>query len=152
MRPLTQGATEKRVAFGEGRTRLLERRPTLPTVTHTLLLVFDGGGAALTTGVKGDVQLHEDFTIRSWTLLADQTGSIVVDIWMDTYANYPPTDADSITGGNKPEIASGIKATDATLTGWTTDYVAGDTLRFNIDSVTTITRCTLALELEPGTI
>jgi hypothetical protein len=40
-----------------------------------------------------------------------------------------------------------VKSEDATLTGWTTAVAAGDTLRFNVDSVTTITRVVLTLEV-----
>jgi hypothetical protein len=70
-----------------------------------------------------------------------------VDIWKDTYANYPPTNADSITASAPPTIATAEKSQDTTLTGWTTSIAAGNTLRFNVDSVTTITRLTVALSV-----
>jgi hypothetical protein len=114
---------------------------------RTLLVVIDGAGSAITTGVKGDAVLYSDYTISGWTLLADTTGSISIDIWKDTYANYPPDSADSITGSAPPTISSDDKATSTTLTGWTTTFAAGDTLRFNVDSATTVTRATLALGL-----
>lgn len=114
---------------------------------HELLIVVDGLGQEITTGIHGDVRIDFDCEILSWTLLADQTGSIQVDIWKDVYANYPPTVADSITGAATPAISSGVKNTDSTLTGWTTAITAGDTLRFNVDSVSTITRVTLAMKL-----
>lgn len=137
------------VAMADWETRIasLERRPL---GIRTLYAIFDAGTVALTTGVKGDVPVHHEFEIYSWMLLASVSGSIVVDIWKDTYANYPPVVGDSITGSAKPTISSGVKGTSATLTGWNTSLVAGDCLRFNIDSVTTITRCTLALELRPS--
>ena len=78
-------------------------------------------------------------------MLADQSGSAVVDIWKDTYASYPPTGADSITASAKPTISAATKSEDATLTGWATSISAGDTLRFNVDSASTITRLTLIL-------
>jgi hypothetical protein len=78
-------------------------------------------------------------------MLADQSGSIVVDIWEDTYANYPPTDADSITASAVPTITTAVKSQDSTLTGWTTAIVGGSTLRYNVDSVTTIQRVTVSL-------
>src|SRR4029079_8241351 len=53
-------------------------------------VVIDGGGAVITTGVKGDVQIPFAGTIAAVTLLADVSGSIVIDIWKDSYANYPP--------------------------------------------------------------
>ena len=80
-------------------------------------------------------------------MLADQTGSIVVDIWKDTYANFPPTDADSITASATPTLSSAIKAQNNTLTGWTTSIVAGDILRFNVDSATTVQRVSIILQV-----
>lgn len=113
----------------------------------TLTFVIDGGGSAITTGVKGDLEVPFACTINRATLLADQSGSIVVDIWKDTYANYPPTIADTITASALPTISSTTKAQDSTLTGWTTSISAGDTLRFNVNSITTCTRVTLSLKV-----
>ena len=113
--------------------------------TRAITFAIDGGGSALTTGVKADVYVPYACTITAVTMLADQSGSCVVDIWKDTYANYPPTVADTITASAKPTISAATKSTDSTLTGWTTAISAGDTLRFNIDSASTITRLALTL-------
>jgi hypothetical protein len=107
--------------------------------------VIDGGGATITTGIKGDVQVPITGTIERASMLADQSGSIVVDIWKDTYANFPPTVADTITASAKPTISSTTKSEDTTLTGWTKAVTTGDVLRFNVDSVTTIQRVTVIL-------
>lgn len=115
--------------------------------TTTLVFIIDGGGSAITTGIKGDLIVDFGCTIQSVTLLADQSGSIVVDIWKDTYANYPPTNADSITASAKPTISTATKSQDSTLTGWTTSISAGDILRFNVDSITTCQRVTVALKV-----
>jgi hypothetical protein len=117
------------------------------TATGALVIEIDGGGSTITTGIKGDLTVPFAGTITQATLLADQSGSIVVDIWKDTYANYPPTDADSITAAAPPTISSATKSQDSTLTGWTTSISAGDTLRFNVDSITTCTRVTLVLKI-----
>lgn len=121
-----------------------------PAVTHDLIAVFDGEGSVLTSGVKGDVRLDFPCKISQWTLLADQPGSIVVDIWKDVYANYPPTVADSITASAKPTLSSADHNTSTSLTGWTTTVLTGDTLRFHIDSASTVTRVTLVLKLIPA--
>lgn len=113
--------------------------------TAAITFVIDGGGVAITTGVKGDIMIPFAATITEWTLLADQTGSIVVNVWKDVYANYPPTVADKITGSTPPTITTAPNAQSTTLTGWTTAITAGDTIRFNVDSITTITRVTLIL-------
>jgi len=109
--------------------------------------VIDGGGSAITTGEKGFIEIPFACTINQVTTLADQSGSIVVDIWKDTYANYPPTDADSITASAPPTISAATKAQDSTLTGWTTSISAGDILGYNVDSATTVTRVTVALKV-----
>jgi len=109
--------------------------------------VIDGGGAEIATGISGDLEIPFTCTIDQVTMLADQSGSIVVDIWKDTFANYPPTDADSITAAAVPTISVDTDSQDSTLTGWTTVITEGDTLRFNVDSVTSIEKLTLVLEV-----
>jgi len=109
--------------------------------------IIDGGGVVITTGVKGDLQIPFACTITGVVLLADQVGSIVIDIWKDSYANYPPVVGDSICAAAKPTLAAAAKSEDNTLTGWIVAIAAGDTLRFNVDSIATITRCSLILKV-----
>lgn len=116
-------------------------------VTGSINFMIDGGGDVITTGIKGDIEVPIACTINQVTLVADQTGSIVIDIWKDTYANFPPTVADTITASAKPTISSAVKSQDSTLTGWTTSIAAGSVLRFNVDSVSTLTRVTLSLKV-----
>jgi hypothetical protein len=118
-------------------------------IVDAIEFVIDGGGSAITTGIKGDLEVTFACTITRATLLGGGVvnGSIVVDIWKDTYANYPPAVGDSITASAKPTITTALKAQDSTLTGWTTSIAAGDTLRFNVDSVTTFTAVTVSLKV-----
>jgi len=109
--------------------------------------IIDGSGSAITTGIKGDLEIPFACTIQRATLLADQTGSIVIDIFKDSFANFPPTVADTITAAAKPTLSAEIKSQDSTLTGWTTAVSAGDILRFNVDSVATITRVEVSLKI-----
>lgn len=119
---------------------------SLNSRTRTIPITFDGGGSVLTTGAKKAYWSPEHSgTITKWRLLADQSGSVVVDIWKDTYANYPPTVADTVTASAKPTITTALKGESSTLTGWTTSFSAGDVFEFNIDSVTSITKVTLML-------
>lgn len=113
----------------------------------TITFIIDGGGSTITTGVKGYLEIPFACTINRATALADQSGSIVVDIWKDTYANYPPVDADSITASAPVTITTATKSQDATLTGWTTAIAAGDILGFNVDSITTCQRVTISLRI-----
>jgi len=112
----------------------------------TIQFVIDGGGSAITAGVKGDLEIPSDFYITHVTMLADTTGSIIVDLWSDTYANYPPTVADTVCGSSFPTISSAAKSTTSTFTGWVTrTLLRGNTLRYNVNSAATITRCTISL-------
>lgn len=119
------------------------------TLNTVLLFNMYGNGSVLPTGSVShtDVSIPFNCQITSWTLLADQIGSLVVDIWKDSYGNYPPTVADTITAAAKPTLSAVTKNTSTTLTGWTTTITAGDTIRFNVDSASTITRAVLALSL-----
>jgi len=117
--------------------------------TLTLTFIIDGGGSAITTGQKGHLEIPFACTLSAWTLMADVAGAIVIDIWKDTYANFPPTDADAMPGaGKEPTIAAtNQKAQDTDISDWTTVAItAGDILAFNVDSCTTITRVTLSLK------
>jgi hypothetical protein len=120
-------------------------RSSSPQVVMGIEFVIDGGGAVLTTGVKGDLEIPFDCTITAARLFAAQSGSVVVNVWKDTYANFPPVVGDKITASAPPTISTATNSEDVTLTGWTTSIVAGDVLRFNVDSVTTITRVTISL-------
>jgi len=124
------------------------------TVRRQITLIIDGAGSAITTGNKGYLSLPVSGTWKKWRLLSiDGTGpatagSIVIDVWKDTYANYPPTVADTITASAKPTLSAVNKNEDSTLTGWTTTFTAGDILGFNVDSATTVTKVALVLEFE----
>jgi hypothetical protein len=106
---------------------------------------FDGQGAPIAVDTYCDIYVPFDCTITGVVMLAEQVGAIVVDVWADTYGNYPPTNADSICAAAPPTIAAANKSTDTTLTGWTTAVAAGTTLRFNVESVSLIERLALAL-------
>ncbi len=118
------------------------------TQTTAIGYAIDGGGAAIVAGLLGgSLRIPFSGTINSVTLLADQIGSIVVNIWKDTYASYPPTVADSICASAKPTLSSALKSEDTTLTGWSTVIAAGDILRFNVDSATTVQNVTIILKV-----
>jgi hypothetical protein len=143
-RPVLPPSTARNVTGVTGRARDLARRYP---AQRFLVLVFDGIGSELTSGVKGEVTVHFDADITGWRLLADQPGDVVIDIWKTDYASYPPTVADTVTAADQPTLASADKADDTALTGWTTLVSAGDTFKFNIDSASAVTRVTLTLVL-----
>lgn len=115
---------------------------------RTIYLVMDGGGLPITTGIKADVRIPYSGTVTGWEIVADASGSIVIDVWKDTYANYPPTVADTIAGTEKPTLSSAAKNQDTSLSTWTTSLTAGDWIRFNVDSASTVTRVALAIMVD----
>ncbi len=113
-----------------------------------IVFIIDGGGAEIADGEHGHLRIPFKCEILRTTLLADQSGSIVVNIWKDTYANFPPTVADKITASAPPTISGAVKSEDETLTDWTKIINADDILAFNVDSCTTIERVVLALKIK----
>jgi len=130
--------------------QLVARRFAPHNEIGTIGFLIDGGGVTITTGLKGFLEIPFGCTLLGWTLMPDQSGSIVIDVWKDTYANFPPTDADAMPGASKePTITATTKAQDVVITDWlTTDIRSGDILGFNVDSCTTITRVTLSLKFK----
>jgi len=96
---------------------------------------------------KAWVKVPWDCTITDWTVTADASGDCVLDLWKDSYANFPPLVADTITASAKPTLSTAQKATSATLTGWTTSLTAGDYLLCNVDSASTATIIYLTLSV-----
>lgn len=110
----------------------------------------DPSGPVISTGVKMYVAVPAALKIKGWTLLANASGSIVIDVWKDTYANFPPTDADRIAGTEKPTLSSQQKNQDLSLTTWsTTDIDVGDVLAFEVESAATVKQVTLTLHCDP---
>jgi hypothetical protein len=119
-------------------------------LSRCITFIIDGGGATITTGAKkAYFSVPFACTITKARLLADQTGSIVIDVWKDTYANFPPTVADTIVASAKPTLSAAQKSEDSTLTGWTKTLAAGDVIEINVDSITTCQKVRLDLFVDP---
>ena len=121
----TTAPVEGQLAIYTGGKWTPTTRPPI-TVTTGLSYVIDGGGAAITTGTKYGFQVPHDFAITGWTLAADVSTTATVNVWIDTYANYPPTSADiKIT----MSLSAAMKNT-ATVTP--TSYTAGSWVFFAV--------------------
>lgn len=107
-------------------------------------ITVDGGGGVITTGVKGYISIPYSGTITGWTIFSDISGSCVIDTWKDTYANFPPTVADTIWGGSKPTLSSAQKNQ---ATGLSIAVTQGDVFAYNVDSATTVTRVNLTINI-----
>lgn len=88
--------------------------------------------------------------IKGVTLLTQGSlgGACVVDIWKIAIGSFPPTVANTICASDKPTILVGSSYVDTTLTGWTTTLNAGDTLLFNLVSVSSFTEIACYLWVE----
>lgn len=117
------------------------------TKVSSITFVIGDGLSTVSTGVAGYLEIPFACTINRYTIIADASGSIQVDIWKDTYANAPPTNADSITASAPVSLSSTQKNQDSTLTGWTTSISGGDILGFNVDSATTVKQVTISLKV-----
>jgi hypothetical protein len=116
----------------------------------SMTIVIGNGSTAIATGLNGQSGIYFPFgaTLTAWTLTADASGSIVIDVWKDTYANFPPTNADSITNGHEPALSAAQKAQDTNITDWTTTTInADDVLYFNVDSASTVKQVTLTFTM-----
>lgn len=108
-------------------------------------VTFDGGGSPIVAGQEFTMRVEDGMELDSWYIMADQTGSIQIDVWVDTWANYPPTNVDTITGGFEPNISANDNNSATVLAGWSPTLLNGDVITFHVDSCSTIERCTLML-------
>lgn len=120
---------------------------TIALLPSAIVWIFDGGGAAYGTDDPIYIEVPFKCDIDRVTMLHDQSSTTTIDIWKDTYANYPPTDADSITASATPATSAATKDQDSTLTGWTTAIAAGDILAANVDANDNAIRTTLSLKV-----
>jgi|694.fasta_scaffold00186_130 hypothetical protein len=119
---------------------------TVADLTRTINFVLDNGSFDITPGVKGSLGLDVSGRIESWTIVSEETGSIVIDIRKDQYNTYPDN-LTSIVGSEYPRLINQSKNRDESLSTWATDVVAGDILDFRVISCTGITKCSLFLRL-----
>lgn len=108
---------------------------------------INGNGSVISTGVKSYVTIPYSGIITGWELLSTGTGSVVIDVWKDTYANYPPVLSDSICGLDKPTLTSQLKNNNNNLTAWSTTVSEGDIVAFNVESASIVTQVTLTLKI-----
>lgn len=119
---------------------------TSGTAKRTIGMVFDGGGSPPTVASVGYIVAQFSGTIDQWSIVADVSGSAVIDVWKA--AGAIPTIANTIAGSEKPTLSTQQLNSDTSLTTWTTAVTAGDVFGFKIDSVTTCTRLTVEVRVQ----
>jgi len=112
----------------------------------TFGVTINGGSSDITTGIKGDIVIPYNLTITGWTIVSQQTGDIVIDVWKSNYQNFPPTALNSIAGLQKPTLSDSKKNKNTNLTSWTSSISSGDIIRFNVDSCSGINMVNLVIE------
>lgn len=140
------GAPPSELSIGSG---LDLSASTLSVISNVRLgaiqATVNGGGSAPTTGIFADVYIPYACTITAATMLADQSGSAVIDVWITNAYSSTPTVANTITASALPTLSSAENSQDTTLTGWTTSITAGSRARFKLNSITTCTWVQLTL-------
>jgi hypothetical protein len=132
------------IQFPDGTTQ-----GTAHTQTEEIIGInVDNGSSVLTTGTKGHRVLPYDCEVTEWTVTSiGSAGDIQWDVNWVNYANWPNGLA-SVAGSDLPNIPASGKKNQDTSVGWTkTTFKSGDILQFEIDSVTTLTNCNLALKI-----
>ena len=132
----------------------------VPTATVTAIefIAMGNPGYTLNTGLAGYLVAPYGGTINAATLLANTTGSIVVNIWKCTNAQFDaglthPVAGDTICGTAPPTITAGVKYYSTALPGWHTVFNGGDVFAFNVDSTSgSIAQITLSLSVTKTTL
>lgn len=137
---------------GTSRSATTQQLGSLGGIQAGFEILLDGNGSALVAGVKAYFFAPFDATIDLITLAADQTGSIVIDLWKCTYAQFDagsthPVVADSICGSAKPTISASTKGTVTDFGTWSPTLDRTNVIAIDVVSVSTITKCTLAIYL-----
>lgn len=119
-------------------------------VTYRVVgLSLGGAGSVFATGVSGYYRVPFSGTITGYSVIADQSCSVVLDVWKIAGGSSStltlPTITNTITASALPTLSSAQTSYNTTLTGWTTGVSAGDVFGFNVNSVTTCTRVLLEL-------
>lgn len=127
----------------------LSGKPTLASLggaNSAIEFVIDGAGSAITTGFKGYLEIPFNCTVTGWTLLADVSGSVTIDITSDSYANYG-TNTSMVGAGAKPNTSSATKGQAAPASWTATTIASGNVLGFNVTAAATSTRVILSLKV-----
>lgn len=106
--------------------------------------VIDGGGAVVTTGQKGQIYIPFPMTITKWWVMADQSGSITIDVLR---ANNGIPASSIVGGGTAPNLSSAQFTGNTSPSGWTsTTLAANDFVAFNVTgSPSSVTRVSITL-------
>jgi len=105
-------------------------------------VVLGNGQEVISTGVKGYLEVPVDCYLTGWRIVGDVSGSCVIGIWKNTYANFPPTSANLILSSAKPTLSNAQKNQN---TNQRLLMNKNDWLAFNVESAATVKQVTVSL-------
>ena len=126
------------------------RRQTSKSLLGSISITIDGGGNVISstnpTLGGATVEVPANCTITNWTVEADASGSIAVDV---TRANKAVPSTSIVGAGNKPTLATAQYATAAPASWTSVDLVEGDIIGFAISGTpATVKRVTVTLRVK----
>lgn len=134
-----------------------DARTTLGVVQatyRTMSFGFGDGVNAIAANTTDWAEVPVDGALTWITILGDQSGSCVIDLWLDSYANFPPTVGDTMVGGGgtKPTVSAATKGQVTSFTGWaTTSVTRGSILKLNLDSCSGFTKLRIFIAITTST-
>lgn len=147
---------------GDGTTKYLKADGTwavpytAPTVYRKVGITVDGSGSAVTTGIKGAIQVDFAGTIIGWSVIADQAGSLTIEVDKKSSSAPPNTPAipntttDKISASAPIELSTAQSAASGTtgVSTWTTSVSQWDVIQFNVATATTCQRVTAYIRIQ----
>ena len=120
-----------------------------PVLLTNITITIDGQGSVIAAGMDlggATVEVQMPCTILNWTVEADASGSIVVDV---TRANKGVPSSSIVGSGNKPTLSSAQYASAAPNSSWTSVQLAqGDVIGFSVSGTpATVKRVTVTLRV-----
>ena len=131
-------------------TRLVEFGPG---VRQAIAIEVGTGSLNINEGVQAAIRMPFDGSWVRWTMLApyDPSPRVTMDIWSDTYGNFPPTVADTITGNEAPKLTGATKNEGTALLNWDRNFKAGDVLYFVATQISACRGWTLVVDYNRNT-
>ena len=110
------------------------------------VVVFDGGGATLSTDLSIEVPyIPSQFTITDVTLKSSDTGDLTLDIRVPAITSNSAAASDSICGASFPALSCDSYYHDGTLTGWTKQVASGKSIVHRITAAVAVTKASLSV-------
>jgi hypothetical protein len=106
-------------------------------------ITLDGGNSSITSGSKGYVSMPYGGSITGWSIFANTSGDISIDLKKSTYTSFPTTN--SIVGANYISLSSQQKNTDQTLSAWSVTFSNSDVYEFYVNSVSGVNKVNLII-------